>query len=64
MNKSLKEIALQEAGEVLSAFQTDASNGLTQSEADKRLQQYGLNIIPRIKKWQYGKNCCNILKAR
>ena len=46
MNKSLREIASQTSKEVLSDLQTSLANGLSQTEADKRLLLYGPNIIP------------------
>lgn len=50
MHIELAGISSKEKEEVVSLFQSDAARGLSQTEADKRLQENGLNLIPTHKK--------------
>ena len=59
----LKDIASQNTEQVLSALQTDAGQGLSSAEANKRLKQYGLNIIPSHKKAAWWKELMQHFKS-
>lgn len=52
---TLKDIALQNAEHVLQVLETDAEKGLSAEEADKRVKQFGANVISAKKKTTWWK---------
>lgn len=60
---TLKDIALQNAEHVLQVLETDAEKGLSAEEADKRVKQFGANVISAKKRRPGGRNYSSILKV-